>query len=88
MKSRKLILPMMAFICAIGMSFATVGLEADPLNDYIQKDGEWEMIPEIDCGNGTQPCEAEVDGEGPFPVFDEQNPLSRKYGNGTVIKVS
>lgn len=88
MKTRKLMLPMMAFICAIGMSFATVGLEADLMYDYIQTDSGWEEIPELNCGEGIADCRALVDGEGPFLVYDEENNLlSLKSGNGNVIIV-
>jgi hypothetical protein len=85
MKLKNLMLPMMAFIFAIGMSFATVGLEADPLNDYIQRGGEWEEIPELDCGVGEETCTVIKDGQGPFTVYDSQNLSSMKKGNGHPI---
>ena len=76
---------MMAFICAIGMSFATVGLEADPQNDYIQRNGTWEAIPELDCGMGGETCQVIKAGEGPFIVYDAQDLSSVKEGDGVII---
>ncbi|WP_286760598.1 DUF6520 family protein [Salegentibacter sp. UBA1130] len=85
MNLRKFILPMMAFIFAIGMSFATVGLEADPQNDYIQRNGTWEAIPEQDCGMGEETCQVIKAGEGPFTLYDAQNLSSVKKGGGDYI---
>lgn len=82
MKTRNLILPLLAFVFAVGMSFATVGVEADPNNDYIQRNGAWEAVPEQECGNGQITCEALVNGEGPFVLYDAQSLSSMKKGDG------
>jgi|TARA_R100000789_G_scaffold62867_1_gene59784 hypothetical protein len=85
MKTRKLMLPMMAFICAIGMAFATNAIQQDPMNDYIRKDGSWEAIQEVNCEPGSSDCQALVEGEGPFTVYDAQDLNSAKPGNGVII---
>lgn len=87
MKLKNVMLPMMAFIFAIGMSFATVGVEADPLNDYIQRDGEWEAIPEQDCGEGEEICEVIKGNEGTFTVYDTQDLSSMKMGDGRTLVI-
>mgnify|MGYP003109646074 FL=1 len=85
MKKLKLILPMLAFIFAIALSFAFTNLDDEANNDYILRNGQWEAITEVDCGTGTQPCEVTVGGDGPFEVYDEKNLSTQKKGNGTLI---
>ncbi|MGY5848617.1 DUF6520 family protein [Salegentibacter sp. HM20] len=87
MKTRNLILPLLAFVFAVGMSFATVGVEADPNNDYIQRNGAWEAIPEQDCGTGQITCEVQKSGEGTFTVYDSQNLSSMKTGDGRPLVI-
>ncbi|MEP6262850.1 MAG: DUF6520 family protein [Gillisia sp.] len=78
----KFLLPALAMIFAVGMSFATVGVEADPNNDYIQRNGTWEAVPEQDCGVGDETCRAFVNGDGPFTLYDSKSLSSMKLGSG------
>ena len=77
MKYLKVILPMMAFIFAIGMAFATVDLKPDAepamqAMDYILVNGEWEAIPEEDCEGTGFDCRVQLGTNGPiYEVFDE-----------------
>ncbi|WP_255584591.1 DUF6520 family protein [Zunongwangia sp. SCSIO 43204] len=73
MKRSKLILPLMAFICAIGMSFATSEI-SDPDYDYIDLGTTTLMIDEVDCGTGDENCTVQREEEGPvYQVFDDEN---------------
>ena len=85
MKKLKMILPMLAFIFAIGLAFAFTNSDEEANKDYIQRNGQWEAITEVDCGTGTQPCEVTVGGDGPFDVYDEKNLSTKKKGDGTLI---
>lgn len=85
MKKLKLILPMLAILFAIGLSFAFADMDAEANNDYILRNNQWEAIPEQDCGSGSLTCQVKVHGEGPFNVYDQENNLaSLKKGNGTI----
>jgi len=81
MKFKKLILPMMAFIFAIGLTFATTNLQTEKIQepkDYIQLGGIWVEIPEQDCEQGGNICQV-ADGEnGPYDVFDEMSDTQPK----------
>ncbi|WBL22327.1 DUF6520 family protein [Zunongwangia sp. HRR-M8] len=90
MRNVKFLLPMLAFICAIGMAFATVDLKPDPepemqAMDYILLDGEWEAIPEQNCQGTDDICRVQLGANGPvFEVFDELGDNNAKpSGEGT-----
>ncbi|QLE01993.1 hypothetical protein HX109_10670 [Galbibacter sp. BG1] len=87
MKNLKLMLPMLAFILAIGMSFAFVNISDDPSTDYIIRNGVFEPLNlELDCGPGTAPCEVQFEGETQkYQVYDDDNISSPKQGNGSLI---
>gem|GEM_PF-1985696 len=65
MKFKKLILPMLAFICAIGVAFATVDLNPEPkvVTDdsyatmYIRANNAWHAV-EVECGDDQFDCKA------------------------------
>jgi len=66
MKKLKLILPMLAFVLAIGMSFAMRSNELD----YYQDNG-WKSVPEIDCSFGEEGCYIRLEENGnPIQLFD------------------
>lgn len=73
MKYLKVILPMLAMIFAIGLTFATVDPEPKPeIPDnenyaimYVHINGDWYDI-EVDCKIGTSDCQVEFD-EDPSP---------------------
>lgn len=77
MKKLKLILPMLAFICAIGMASATVDLKPEPniqAQDYVLIDGSWEAIPEQNCTAGEYTCQVQFGQGGPvYEVYDEMD---------------
>ena len=78
------LIPALAFVSAIGMSFTTLG--TNQASDYVLlPDNTWRAFPEVDCGQGNQPCQATVDGDGPFQVYDEQDTDMPKEGNGSLI---
>ncbi|WP_148044306.1 DUF6520 family protein [Sinomicrobium pectinilyticum] len=84
MKRLKLILPMLAFILAIGMAFATMTL-SDPTTDYILVDGEFEPLDvELNCGEGNEPCQVRIDGQ-VHQVYDAEDPQTAKVGDGNII---
>lgn len=68
---------MLAFICAIGVAFATVELTPEPeapANDYVLIDGSWETIPEQDCSIGEKTCRVQFGEGGPiYEVYDEKD---------------
>lgn len=77
MKFKKLILPMIAFVCAIGMAFATVDLKPEPVlqeQDYILLNGTtWVNIPEQSCAEGQFTCRVQDGDNGPYEVYDEMH---------------
>jgi len=88
MKIRKLILPMMAFIFAIGMLFASPSLESDPNNDYVLTPQGVVPIQEIECGEGNQQCRAQFEEGGPiYDVFDDPSLTMPKEGDGSVTRL-
>ena len=89
MKNLKMILPMMAIIFAIGLMFATPNVENDPNNDYVQlNDGTWFAIPEQDCGEGDEACQAQLaPGGDTYQVYDDMSTSSPKEGDGIVRRL-
>ena len=78
MKIRNLMLPVMAFICAIGMAFATSHY-SNPNNDFIDTGTTVLMIEEIECGSGDEDCTVQREEDGPeYQVYDDQNLLIPK----------
>lgn len=75
MRNVKFLLPMLAFICAIGMAFATVDLKPEPVlqaQDYILLNGNtWVSIPEQNCAEGQFTCRVQDGDNGPYDVYDE-----------------
>ena len=80
MKKLKLILPMMAFIFAIGLSFAFVAFNANPNNDFIHLGGNsWQSIPEIECTQGSETCTVQLSEGGPiYEVYDDKDLSTQK----------
>lgn len=83
----KFLLPVLAAIFAIGMSFTTLNEVGDPNTDYIQlEDGSFEPIGvELECGEGTKNCQVLMPGETiPRNVYNAPNTSSLKKGDGDV----
>jgi len=77
MKNLKLILPMLVFIFAIGMSFAFENSTAEDYyaTGFIQLDGTWYQV-DVDCETGVEECKVileEDEDEIEHPVFDAPN---------------
>lgn len=89
MKYLKLILPMLAIIFAIGLTFATSSMEDDPSTDYIIIDGDFQSIDmELNCGEGDINCRVQLEPEGPeYLVYDDEDPNTLKKGSGGVIRL-
>ncbi len=82
MKIRKLMLPMMAFICAIGMAFASANLVEDQSTGYIFKNDVWQPVT-VDCGTGELTCEVKFSQNGQeYPVF-ESDLATMRTGNAS-----
>ncbi len=78
----KFLLPLLAAIFAVGMSFTTASLE-DPVNDYVHLGGDsWQRIDEQNCSGGVDNCRVQFGVNGPiYNVYDEEN-LSSLKENG------
>lgn len=72
----KILLPVLAIVFAVGLSFAFVNMTGDDFYDtaYIQLDGKWEPV-QVNCpGNGTT-CLVQIEGETTtHPVYAVENP--------------
>lgn len=77
MKNLKVLLPMLAFIFAVGMAFATTEPKEEPevqVFDYILIDGDWVRISEQGCTGTAKNCQVRVGEGGPlYDVYDEMN---------------
>lgn len=73
MKNLKVMLPILAFFCAIVMSFASANSEEVQARDYVQlEDGSWLSINEVSCSGLGETCHVQFGENGPtYPVFDE-----------------
>ena len=85
MKVKKLILPMLAIIFAIGMVFASPNWENDPNNDYVLTSQGVVPIQEIDCNKGDKQCRAQLEKGGQvYDVFDDPSLTMPKLGDGGI----
>jgi len=78
MKYLKMILPMMAIIFAIGLTFASVNSEPKPevqTTDFIYLGNDnWQPIPEQQCQGTEENCRVQVGAGGPvYDVYDEMD---------------
>ena len=82
MKNLKVLLPMLAFIFAIGMAFATTELKEEPkvqAFDYYEENGVWKSVPEQNCQGTRYVCQVQIGENGLiFPLYDEMNDDSPK----------
>ena len=69
----KFLIPVLAMIIGIGMSFTTAELGEAQAYDYIRENNGWTRISEIDCGEiGPNNCEVLLDGN-VHEVYDTMN---------------
>lgn len=81
----KFLLPVLAMVFAIGMSFATEKKVSDPGQDYIQINGTFMPLgTELDCGNGSDVCQVRLENGQVHEVYDAPDPNSLKIGDGIV----
>ncbi|TDN89195.1 hypothetical protein DET49_107111 [Salegentibacter sp. 24] len=78
MKQLKMILPMMAIIFAIGLTFANVNSEPMPevqTSDFIYLGNDnWQPIPEQGCEGTAENCQVQIGAGGPvYDVYDEMD---------------
>lgn len=77
----------MAFVFAIGLSFATERSAVDPSSDYIMTENGLRIIPEItDCGDDEEAeCTVQLVPNGPtYEVFDDAALQTPKIGGATI----
>ncbi|SKB50404.1 hypothetical protein SAMN05660903_01112 [Salegentibacter salinarum] len=78
MKYLKVILPMLAIIFAIGLTFASVNSEPKPdvqTTDFIYLGNDnWQSIPEQECQGTEENCRVQIGAGGPvYDVYDEMD---------------
>ena len=79
------LIPVVAMIFAIGMSFATPVQETDPTQDYILEDGSFVPLgQELDCGEGNVVCQVRFPNGEITEVYDAADPDSLKQGDGEI----
>lgn len=85
----KFLLPALAMIFAIGMSFATENKQTDPNTDYVLIDGNFRSIKmELNCPEASGVCTARLKPGGQvYEVYDAADPNTLKPGDGTTINV-
>lgn len=85
----KFLLPGLAVIFAIGMSFTTVNKDTDPNQDYILENGVYQPIGmELNCGEGTITCQVQFGPNGTVhEVYDAIDDKEPKTGGGGVIEL-
>ncbi|MCM4162417.1 MULTISPECIES: DUF6520 family protein [unclassified Arenibacter] len=94
MKKLKLILPLLAFVFAIALSFAFVDKSAD--KDYyatkyilVQAPNGWATI-DVECTPDNAECEVEFSEEPgtKYRVYDEKDTSKPTEGNGQIIELN
>ena len=87
----KVLIPVMATILTVGMSFANMGNPpSDPNTDYIMdNNGNFHSINrELDCGDGNSTCQVQLVENGEiYDVYDAADPSTLKVGDGQVKKL-
>lgn len=83
---------MLAFVLAIGLSFANLASATEVqtemfASDYVYDNGNWQAIPEQICKGGNQVCRVRFGINGPiYEVYDEMDLSTKKeQSDGTVI---
>lgn len=79
----KILIPALAMIFAIGMSFTTLKMDGkektDVQSDYVRNNGSWLAIDEQDCPVGKYTCRVKFQENGsPYDVYDEMDFSSLK----------
>lgn len=92
MKTKKLMLPGMAIICAMGMAFASVDLKSElklDAVDYVLIGGTWTAIAEQNCAEGPHTCRVKFSENGQsYDVYDvmyDDDPKPSSSKDATLI---
>lgn len=93
MKNFKILLPMLAFIFAIGMAFTEPEHTVDPqvqVYDYILDNGTWRAVPEQNCQGIGDFCRVQLGTNGPvYDLYDEMgDPEPKPSGSGDPIIIN
>lgn len=85
----KFLIPVLAAIFAIGMSFTTVKDVTNPSQDYILQNGNFMPVgSELNCGTGSKVCQVQFEQNGPvYDVYDAENTSTLKRGAGQIIRL-
>lgn len=85
----KFLIPVLAAIFAIGMSFTTLEKVADPSQDYILQNGTFMPLgTEVNCGSGSATCRVQLEPNGQvYDVYDGINPNVIKKGTAGIKKL-
>lgn len=87
MKTRKLMLPLMAFVCAIGMAFASANVVKEQSTGYIFENNAWRTV-QVDCDTGEENCIVLLSGdETPYPVYEADLSTQKKSVTGEPIMI-
>ncbi|MBO3100262.1 DUF6520 family protein [Gelidibacter pelagius] len=88
MKKLKMILPMLAFVMAVGLSFGFVDTTVSPENGYIYKDSAWQQV-DVMCGTGSQDCRVKFSPNGEvYQVFDADLTTPRSGNSEEAILIT
>lgn len=87
------LIPAMALLVVLGMSFTTLVSETDPepnvqAQDYVLVNGNWQAIPEQACTGGDATCQVQFGQDGPvYDLYDEMdlNSLKQDSEGGPII---
>lgn len=82
----KLLIPVMAFVFAIGLSFTTERSTADAIYDYVDMGlVDPVKIAEVNCDVGIDVCEGRFEDNGPlYQIYDGPGLTNPKQGTGEV----
>jgi hypothetical protein len=89
MKKLKMILPMMAFIFAIALSFATVNLSPESAYETGRVNGPngWETI-DVECGDGDELCKVKFSPSGQsYQVYEADETTPRTGSSSEPILI-
>lgn len=85
----KFLLPMLAMIVAIGMSFTNLSSNSDPNNDFLYSgEDSWITISEQSCLPGKHTCQVRYGVNGPImDVYDDRSLSTKKSSTSDEIVV-
>ncbi|WP_298247940.1 DUF6520 family protein [uncultured Christiangramia sp.] len=90
-----LLIPMMALLVVLGMSFTNFESETEEqpvmvASDYVLLNGNWTAIPEQSCSGTTYNCKVKFQENGQeFPVYDEMDdPAPKRSGSNEATLIN